>query len=157
MKIRICLIALATCLLLVLSVHALTRQWSVPSDSAVLTLITDGKGGCAIVSYETNGAYSVIWVDQKGQEKYRKTFPVGTQVTVCKCSKKELFYTTTATSGQQLVQVDKKGNEQTATEPATLSYCIGQFKCDDAKGVFLIVMNTNQGPQRAEVVRYSSK
>ena len=136
---------------------ALTYQWSVPAGSTVVSLMADGKGGCAFVYVETNGAMTVVWVDTKGTTKYEKALPLGTSAVVSKCLKKSLVYYSQTLGSGELIQVDKKGSESSTVEPGKVYAPLPMFASTDKKGLFVVAIDTNQLPTRAEIIRYTVK
>jgi hypothetical protein len=157
MQTRKLLITAAACLLLAAGLQAITRQWSVPAGQAAFVVTADGKGGCAFLSFETNTAITVTWVDRKGAVKYQKESAVGTIPTLIKCTRKVLVYSLTTSNVTTFVRVDKKGEETAGGDPGKLQQVIGQRRSIDKKGFFVVNIDTNPQPNRSEVVRYTDK
>jgi len=156
MKAHTLLVTLAICLLFSAAGYALTREWGVPTGTTITSLRVDAKGGCAVASIETNGAYTVAWVDAKGNIKYQKSFAAGTQVGVVKCEKKTLVYLKVTAASRELVQVDKKNQESTTTSTKVINP-VNALESTDKKGFFVLEFDTNQVPAFSEIVRYSDK
>jgi hypothetical protein len=156
MKTRTCLITAAACLLLAASLRAMTRQWSVPAGMNVTGILADRKGGCAFTCVESNGVHFVVWVDRKGVVKFEKALSTGVGAVLVTCHKNDLVYMRAGAGYGVFVQVHKQG-EQSLSESGKLIAAIKQTLVSDKKGFFAAVIDTNQSPTRAEVVRYSRK
>jgi hypothetical protein len=157
MKTRKLLIITTACLLLAAGLQAITRHWSVPAGQATLLVIADGKGGCAFLSFETNGATAVTWADRKGAVKYQKEYVLGTFPVLVKCTPKVLVYSLTTSNVTTFVKVDRKGEEMAAGDSGKFQQAISQRRSVDKKGFFVVNIDTNPPPNRSEIVRYTDK
>ena len=160
MKLYILLVlaAASVCLL----TYAATKEWSLEGGVNIPQLVADGTGGCAFYWYHTNGYPEIVWIDKKGEIKYRKAIMSPSQYPILRCGKKELVYLATSTSSlPYAVQVSSKGVEQEIKVPHTVMYPpysmgAGSYQVpSDKKGFFVMEYVTNVPAFR--LVRYSYK
>jgi hypothetical protein len=155
------LIAFVLLCLLALTAFAATRQWSIDTPGQIYQVVGDGKGGCAFVWITTGDVPTVVWADKKGAIIHQKTLSVHTwPFPITQCTPKQLNYLSEVGGGNQLVQVDKKGQE--TSEPASGVVVNGGFpftlsRAMDKKGFFTIELNTNTPAMPSKLIRYSNK
>ncbi len=141
---------------------AATEQWRKDPVGFIYQIVADGKGGCAYVYADTNFAFSVVWLDKKGEVKFQETLisflPLHGPVILC--TPKQLIYSD-AIGLPSLVQVDKKGVP--AQVPSFKGYLypvlgggLPKEKLTDKKGFFVVNVDTN-APLAESLVRYSKK
>lgn len=159
---KISLLTIAVVLTISAVVLALTEQWSIPTGAMVYQAVADGSGGCAVYYIGTNGTGNLVWLDKKGQEKYRKTMVAGGIAPIISFSKKVLVFNMFSTSIlHYAVAVDSKGNETEIKIPNEIVYPaslpgIGSLQLpSDKKGFFIQSIATNS--TGATLYRYSYK
>jgi hypothetical protein len=160
MKIRITVVAIILCAAVI--VLAITEQWSVPAGAIVYQTIADGTGGCAMYYVTTNGTGYIVWLDKKGQEKYRNTLIPAGLSPVISCTKKMLIFTVYSTSSlHYAVAVDSKGVETEIKKdhaymyPPVLPGLGSNQSSADKKGFFIQSIKTNN--MGATLYRYTYK
>jgi hypothetical protein len=157
MKMRTSFAIVSVSLLAAAGAPALMQDWSVPTGVSVTRIAADGKGGCACVALEANGKVAIYWIDRKGAVRYQKESTPGMGFTILRCLKQELVYVTHGASATEVVHVDRKGRQTVLPvqdRPYATAATMGPV---DKKYLFLAVVDTNQSPSRAEVIRYSCK
>jgi hypothetical protein len=160
MKTSYSIAAIISIIIIGLHVFAATEQWRYQSPHEITQIMTDGKGGCAVVVADTNGVSQVIWLDKKGQVLYTSLpapgFPIGA---INSCTPKQLVYTLLL-GPPMLVQVTKTGQEIPVASIGGFLYgrplTYGSAnELSDKKGFFVINVETNT--MRKTLVRYSYK
>ena len=151
------LTSILTILFLTSSLFAATEQWSKPLGiGAVMDLVVDGNGGCALVAALPAGM-TVLWYDKKGNKLYEKVITGSALITAV--SKKNMVYQLQAAELTQ-VQVDKKGQETSIADAEAyirsgtmMGTPIGPM--GDKKGFFVWKQNKSTGD--ITIIRYSYK
>ena len=158
MKIKsLLLTSVLTVLMLSNSLFAATEQWSNDLGvGAVMDLVVDGNGGCALIAALPAGL-TVLWFDKKGDKLYEKVVTGTPAITAV--SKKNMVYQLQAAETTQ-VQVDKKGQETIIADSASYinsktSMGTPLLPTGDKKG--FIVWKQNKSTGLITLVRYSYK
>ena len=139
---------------------AATRQWSFDGEEFVRQVIADGKGGCAVVTFDTNSFPTLTWLDKKGQVRYQENWSDAIPVRIVTCSKKMLLYCVDVPPWE-FVHVDKKGVVTTINDTprdldsGLLSSVIPVSRMADKKGFFAVSMDVMSGGQ--DLIRFSRK
>ena len=150
---------IAGCMLvLALSVcHAATRQWSYVLPNVFGTrdypqIAADGKGGCAIIYYDSSGAESklvMVWLDKNGNVKFKKEHTdavwYGSEIILC-TTKNVVYGYTGPVESFVTICIDNKGvvSRVGGTEDHEAATTWGdndvRSKCEqaDKKGFFVI-------------------
>jgi hypothetical protein len=162
MKLRPILITAATFCLLVATLFAATKQWSVMADGQIYQVVGDDKGGCAFVWVSTSMVATVVWVDKKGAVQHQETLSTGAYpFAIAQCTPKQLMYLRETPAGYELVQIDKKGQETVlpTTGDVTVNggFPYALTRPIDKKGFFAISIDTNTPANSSELTRYSNK
>lgn len=145
-----------------LAAWGLTEEWRYAANAAVAQIVSDGKGGCALVERATNDICHVVWLNKKG-EVVQVVGPIpfsSIGPTINECTPKQLLVT--AMLGiPMMVQADTKGKVTPLV--ALNGFVIGFYapapyalnRMGDAKGFFVVNVNTNT--LAYSVVRYRYK
>lgn len=151
---------LAFCLVLTTIAGAATQQWIFDGDDVIRQVIADGKGGCAVVTQNTNGFPSITWLDKNGDVRYQETWSEAITVYIVKCSKKMLLYGVDSLPSK-FFHVDKKGVNTTISDGSNdlnsgIYASVIPVNCmADKKGFFTILIDLADGTQK--LVRFSRK
>ncbi len=147
------------------SAKAATEDWTFDSLSNIFQIVSDGKGGCAMI-HNTNSLVSpkLVWLDKSGQEIYQTTLSNIQVSTIMQCTPKQLLFSDHR-STPVFIQVDDQGVETIVPSSAGKYNMLPGLevipvptinnKLDDKKGFFLVRSSTNGNATK--LIRYKNK
>lgn len=142
--------------------QAATQQWTYGVTNNIVQVFADGKGGCAIATYNMTGRGEIIWLDRNGAPRFAVGVSNINAGLVLECTDALLVYTDTPTgpSNNVVYVVDSSGAATALPAAAnTVNKSPGQGfvrqRSDDAKGFFAVNVISND--YSYSLVRYSSK